>query len=125
MADGRITIDTGLDTSGFDKGSESMKRALETMLSAASSAGRTMQGSFSGVAEKIQTAVKASQEMGDTAGRFTFAQYIAQAQSDMTSLMGTMSKMGKETDKLGTEKGIQQFDASRVRMTQSLLCINA
>ena len=123
MADGKITIDTGLDTSGFDKGSESMKRALESMLSSANSAGKAMQGSFTGVAEKIQTAAKASQEMGDTAGRFTFAQYIAQAQSDMASLMNTMSKMGKETDKLGTEKGIQQFDASMQNARDAIMAL--
>lgn len=123
MADGRITIDTGLDTSGFDKGSESMKRALESMLSSANSAGKAMQGGFTGVAEKIQTAAKASQEMGDTAGRFTFAQYIAQAQSDMASLMNTMSKMGKETDKLGTEKGIQQFDASMQNARDAIMAL--
>ena len=77
-SDGSIIVDTGIDTSGFDRGSEDLRRATESLSKAAEQTGKKLQSAVnayakalsSGNVRDIQRFSDGLKEARDAAARF-------------------------------------------------------
>ena len=98
MSDGRLVFDTALDTSGFDKGSEKLKIAINALIGKTNSVGKNITDSF-------------NDELKNMGARMTptgYDKYLQEFQSRMTNLLTDLSKV---KDSIDLSKTTTQIDS--------------
>ena len=112
-ADGSIRIDTELDNSGFEKGSDKLLNALKSLESTVETIGDNLSGGLDTVIKSLQAlstqATTTNQQVADSANQAAAAnQRMAQSAQQATGAMASgarsagqsVSGLEKETDRL-------------------------
>ena len=89
-ADGRLVIDTSLDNTGFEQGSEKLLSAIENLSKRIDAMGASMQQSFSGISSILQTLAAAAQQ--SASGTNTSAQAATQAAQQTAAAQATATQ---------------------------------
>lgn len=82
MADGRITIDTGLDTSGFDKGSEKIKTGLMQLMQ-----------TFARMNGDLQTKVPLKVDPNQIINKDVLDKHLKDIESESVRILGNLNKL--------------------------------
>lgn len=122
QSDGSIIIDTSLDNSGFDKGSDELLAAIRSLTAEINHLGKTILSSFSGYNQALQgvsqgtsqvqaDAQEASQSitsLGTSAKRST-----SSAEKEMDKLDRSLDRLGTTANKAlgGDSKAVDRFNA--------------
>lgn len=109
-ADGSIIIDTGLDTTGFSKGSDKFKSAVSGLMNTVNNLGKQANSAFQGMTPSIRNVETVASNLEEAMSANVFTQYIGQAKAQITSLVGQMTKLGTTAESgFANEKQVEAY----------------
>ena len=107
-ADGSIVIDTQLDNTGFQRGSQQMQNAVNSLNNSVNQTGKNMQSAVQSMNTALQTMGSTAQATGsrlvDAMGSSQFDRALSSVQKSVSSLAGQLTRLS-DTERIGVSSG--------------------
>lgn len=97
-ADGSIIIDTSLDPTGFNRGSEKLRAATIGLVNTVNHLGQSGVSAFSGMLPVMANVRQEMLSFDNVLTEKAFSGYVVAAQNEMAALAQSLAKMGQKAD---------------------------